>query len=273
VHLIPVAEKLGLVRLIDRRVILLALETLERFAEARLTLNISAITATDPRWFGQLVQILTEQRPLAQRLTIEITETAAVHDLSEIIRFVRELRSLGCAVAVDDFGAGYTSFRNLKVLNVNMVKLDGSFCENLSTNRDNQYFVRSLIDLAKKFDLKTVAEWVRTEEDARLLTAWGIHYLQGDIFGEAVHEPPWTVPQQALNENAEGDPQDSKERVADMTALHPAEAQEVPPISEPLPEGLPAIQTEETPLLDFSRLRMAINALDARPGRGGKSSE
>jgi EAL domain-containing protein (putative c-di-GMP-specific phosphodiesterase class I) len=121
--------------------------------------------------------------------------------------------------------------------------------------------------------LKTVAEWVRTEEDARLLTAWGIDYLQGDIFGEAVHEPPWTVPQQALNENAESDPQDSKERVADMTALHPAEAQEVPPISEPLPEGLPAIQTEETPLLDFSRLRMAINALDARPGRGGKSSE
>jgi diguanylate cyclase (GGDEF)-like protein len=273
VHLIPVAEKLGLVRLIDRRVILLALETLERFAEARLTLNISAITATDPRWFGRLVQILTEQRHLAQRLTIEITETAAVHDLNEIIRFVCELRNLGCAVAVDDFGAGYTSFRNLKVLNVNMVKLDGSFCENLSTNRDNQYFVRSLIDLAKKFDLKTVAEWVRTEEDARLLTAWGIDYLQGDIFGEAVHEPPWTVSQQALNESAGGDPQDSKEQVADMTALVPAEAQDVPPINEQPLEELPVIQNEETPFLDFSRLRMAINALDARPGRGGKSSE
>jgi len=190
-HLIPIAEKLGLVRLIDRRVMGLALETLKGFSEARLTLNISGITATDPRWFRQLVQMAAEHEDIVRRLTIEITETAALHDLNEIIRFISELQQLGCSVALDDFGAGYTSFRNLKVLNVDMVKLDGSFCENLSTNRDNQYFVRSLIDLAKKFDLKTVAEWVQTKEDAILLSSWGIDYLQGDIFGEAVLAPPW----------------------------------------------------------------------------------
>jgi diguanylate cyclase (GGDEF)-like protein len=272
-HLIPIAEKLGLVRLIDRRVMGLALETLRGFPEARLTLNISGITATDPRWFRQLVQMAAEHEDIVKRLTIEITETAALNDLNEIIRFISELRQFGCSVAVDDFGAGYTSFRNLKVLNVDMVKLDGSFCENLSTNRDNQYFVRSLIDLAKKFDLKTVAEWVQTKEDAILLTSWGIDYLQGDIFGEAVVAPPWKAvgaPVACIVPSADG-----LATTAEMVEVRREAAE---PVADEEPEGL-AVQPQpdeqsaegaattkdcEDLLLDFSRLRMAISALDAQ---------
>ena len=93
----------------------------------------------------------------------------ALGDLDETVRFTSALRDLGCAVAIDDFGAGYTSFRNLKALNVDILKLDGSFCASLAENPDNQYFVRSLIDLARKFELKTVAEWVETAEDAEFL--------------------------------------------------------------------------------------------------------
>ncbi len=190
-HLIPVAEKLGLVRLIDRTVIKLAIETLTEYPDVKLCLNVSGITATDPRWFCQLTEMLNEVPEVASRIVVEITETIALNDLEETTRFIASLRELGCSVAIDDFGAGYTSFRNLKVLNVDMVKIDGSFCERLSENRDNQYFVRSLIDLAKKFNLKIVAEWVQDMADAELLRSWGVDYMQGNLFGEACLDRPW----------------------------------------------------------------------------------
>jgi EAL domain-containing protein (putative c-di-GMP-specific phosphodiesterase class I) len=104
---------------------------------------------------------------------------------------VRQLKALGVMVAIDDFGAGYTSFRNLRAMPIDMLKIDGTFCRDLSTNADNQYFVRALIDLARAFGLRTVAEWVETEADAALLAAWGIDLLQGNLFGEAATLPPW----------------------------------------------------------------------------------
>src|SRR5215212_5906150 len=123
-----------------------------------------------------------------------------------------------------------------------MVKLDGSFCENLSTNRDNQYFVRSLIDLAQKFELKTVAEWVQTQEDAMLLKSWGIDYLQGAIYGDAVSDPHWpsepTADAQPVPANlapCDTGPENAPELTLDPTAA-PSE--------------------EDAP--DFSRLRMAL---------------
>ena len=192
-HLIPIAEKLGLVRLIDRTVVQLAVKTLLDYPEARITFNVSGTTATDPRWFSQLTDILAAHKDITNRLTVEITETVALSDLDETARFTSTLRELGCAVAIDDFGAGYTSFRNLKSLNVDILKIDGTFCQKLKQNPDNQYFVQSLIDLAKKFDLKTVAEWMESPEDAELLTSWGVDYLQGNLFGQATLDPPWAT--------------------------------------------------------------------------------
>ena len=190
-HLIPIAEKLGLVRLIDKTVTNLAIRTLTEYTDARIAINVSGITATDPRWFIQLTEALSEHPDIAERTVIEITETVALNNLEETAAFVNRLREIGCKVAIDDFGAGYTSFRNLKVLNVDIVKIDGSFCDRLSENQDNQYFVRSLIDLAKKFGLETVAEWVQSQEDADLLKEMGVDYLQGHFFGEALLMEPW----------------------------------------------------------------------------------
>ncbi|MGH6875008.1 MAG: EAL domain-containing protein, partial [Aestuariivirgaceae bacterium] len=259
VHLVPVAEKLGLIRLIDRRVVTLAVDTLKRIPQARLTLNVSGITATDPRWFSQIMQTLAEEREITSRLTVEITETAALNDLTETARFIAGLRQLGCAVALDDFGAGYTSFRNLRVLNVDMVKLDGSFCENLSTNRDNQYFVRSMIDLAQKFELKTVAEWVQTQEDAMLLKSWGIDYLQGAIYGDAVSDPLW--------------PSDVSEPISPPVDATPAAvtAMSLEPCAQNEPEVQeePVVAAAEGEALDFSRLRMALTVLDKQFGGSG----
>jgi diguanylate cyclase (GGDEF)-like protein len=190
-HLIPIAEKLGLVRLIDRAVVQMAVTALTRFPDARLSFNISGTTATDPRWYPHIIEILASNRAVTSRLIVEITETVALGDMSETTRFVEQLRELGCTVAIDDFGAGYTSFRSLRAMPVDILKLDGTFCSNLAGNTDNQYFVRSLIDMARTFGIRTVAEWVETEEDAALLRQWGIDLMQGNLFGEALLLPPW----------------------------------------------------------------------------------
>jgi diguanylate cyclase (GGDEF)-like protein len=190
-QLVPVAEKLGLVRLIDRAVVELAVSALHSHPEARISINISGTTATDPRWYPKITAILGNNQEVARRLIVEITETVALGDLSDTVRFVAQLRELGVMVAIDDFGAGYTSFRNLRAMPIEMLKIDGNFCRGLSASPDNRYFVRALIDLAKAFGLRTVAEWVESEADAELLTSWGIDMMQGNLFGHAETLPPW----------------------------------------------------------------------------------
>lgn len=190
-EIVPIAEELGLIRLIDQRVVEIVLEVLKQNPTLRLSVNVSGVTATDPRWFAGIVDRVRDNGEVANRLVVEVTETTALHDLEDTTRFIASLRELGCAVAVDDFGAGYSSFRNLKELDVDMVKLDGSFCRNLHDNAANQIFMRSLIGLAGSFGLTTVAEWVETQEDAALLRKWGVNYLQGHLFGRAEPGVPW----------------------------------------------------------------------------------
>ncbi|MBV8800947.1 MAG: EAL domain-containing protein, partial [Alphaproteobacteria bacterium] len=128
---------------------------------------------------------------VAKRIIVELTETAALHDFEESAKFISNLRELGCRVAIDDFGAGYTSFRNLQMLRVDMVKIDGTYIRGLSQSPDNQIFVRTLVDLAKNFNLETVAEWVGSDEDADLLEQFGVDYFQGFHVGEPQLEPAW----------------------------------------------------------------------------------
>jgi EAL domain-containing protein (putative c-di-GMP-specific phosphodiesterase class I) len=130
---------------------------------------------------------------MAERLTVEITETVALEDIDETARFVRSLRDLGCRVALDDFGAGYTSFRNLKALAVDCVKIDGSYVRGLEDNVDNQLFVRTLLGLAEGLGLVTVAECVETAPEAALLTRRGVRFLQGWHFGKPEIDRPWLV--------------------------------------------------------------------------------
>ena len=191
-HLIPVAEQLGLIRLVDRSVTQLILQTLLQYPTARLSMNISGITAMDPRWHNQLLEIISASKLAENRLIVEITETVAIHDLASTKKFIEGLREAGCGVAIDDFGAGFTSFKNLRQLPISMVKIDGSYCHNLATNKENAFIVRNLIELGKNFNLTTVAEWIETKQDAELLKDWGIDYLQGNLIAEASIIPPWS---------------------------------------------------------------------------------
>lgn len=188
---VPVVEQMGLMRLIDRRVLDLGLKVLEAQPGVRLSINVSGLTAVDPIWLEQLSTRLERRRDIAERLTLEITETVALDDIDESSHFVRTLNDLGCGVALDDFGAGFTSFRHLRSLNVDMVKIDGSFVRELTRHPDNLLFVRTLIRLAKGIGLKTVAEWVESEEEAEVLRHEGVDYLQGWYCGKPTTEPKW----------------------------------------------------------------------------------
>ncbi len=191
---VPVVEQSVLMRLIDRRALELAVKELNAHPDVRLAINISGLTAADRSWLRALHAMVKGRPQVAARLIVEITETVALQDIEETAKFVGQLRDLGCMVALDDFGAGYSSFRNLKALAVDCVKIDGSFVRGLSENVDNQLFIRTLLGLAEGFGLTTVAECVETAADAAHLERRGVRLLQGYFFGRPSTERPWLLP-------------------------------------------------------------------------------
>lgn len=188
---IPATEQLGLIRQVDRRALEMAIAELHAHPEISLAVNVSGTTASDPSWLQSFIHYVRSNNSVAGRIVVELTETAALDDFEESTRFISSLRDLGCKVAIDDFGAGFTSFRNLQVLRVDMVKIDGAFVRGLSSSMENQIFVRTLVDLARHFRLETVAEWVSSEEEAGLLESLGVDFFQGNYFGEPKIAPAW----------------------------------------------------------------------------------
>ena len=188
---IPVAERLGLVRLLDHRVLELLIGEMAAVPSLNASVNVSPASITDPDWWTTLGALLRSNSGVAERLIVEITETAVIHDIDDTRGFVSRVKDLGCRIAIDDFGSGYTSFRNLRKLGVDILKIDGAFVQNLMRNDDDRAFVSALLDLAKRLGIKTVAEWVQDEASAQLLAEWGCDYLQGALFGLASIERPW----------------------------------------------------------------------------------
>jgi len=193
-NFLPIAEKMGLVRSIDRNVLELVLAELSGDATVKLAMNISGLSTTDPSWLRLLTSQVKAREDIAQRLLVEITETTVLQDIKETTRFVAQLREMGVQVALDDFGAGYTSFRHLQELNVDMVKIDGSFVKTLPERPNSRLFVRTLQSFADGLGLKTVAEYVETAEIAQMLSDYGIGYLQGWYYGRPSAERPWLIP-------------------------------------------------------------------------------
>jgi diguanylate cyclase (GGDEF)-like protein len=189
--IVPIAEQLGLVQLIDHRVLELAVAELYDSPHARLSVNVSAASAADEAWSQTLAALVRGRPDVATRLIVEITESKAIDHLDEIRGFVQRTKKLGCEVAIDDFGAGYTSFRNLRRLDVDLVKIDGAFVENMLQSPDDKLFVQSLLGLANGLGIGTVAEWVQDEATASLLAEWGCTGLQGRLTGMAAEERQW----------------------------------------------------------------------------------
>jgi diguanylate cyclase (GGDEF)-like protein len=189
--IVPVAEKLGLIRLVDHRVLELVVAELAMAPTAELSLNISPDTTMDPDWWSSIESLMRAHPGVAERLIVEITETVAIQDIDDVRGFVTRLKNFGSRIAIDDFGAGYTSFRNLRKLGVDIVKIDGAFVQNIARSADDRAFVQTLIDLARRLEIRTVAEWVQDEPSAAMLRDWGCDYIQGRLIGLASSERPW----------------------------------------------------------------------------------
>jgi EAL domain-containing protein (putative c-di-GMP-specific phosphodiesterase class I) len=188
VEFIRTAEELGLIGLIDQYVLKKTVKELSVDPEIRLGFNISGLTVCNQEWLHLLVGLLHKRPEIARRLVVEITETAAVGDIQDSVSFVDTLRRMGCRVALDDFGAGYTSLRHLEMLPLDIVKIDGSIVRKLASNRQQRGVLRHLVGLTKDFGFSTVAECIEKAADAVLLRAEGIGYLQGYFIGRPTIE-------------------------------------------------------------------------------------
>lgn len=184
-QIVPEAERDGLVQLIDRRVIELAFMHLTSDRRLTLSINASVVSVNDPVWLETLQACCRRRADAARRLTVEITETCVIANFDRMRELLGKIRKLGVKIAVDDFGSGHSSFRNLRELPVDYLKIDGAFAQNLVASEDDRFFIRTLIELARNLRLPTVAEWVEDEATASILTEWGVDFLQGHYFGKA----------------------------------------------------------------------------------------
>lgn len=182
-HHVQAAERLGMVHILDRCVLELSVQQLLERPRLTLAINVSADTTTDPVWRERLHALVSGRPDVAARLIVEITETAAMTDLREATAFVNGLKSVGVRVALDDFGAGNTSFKQLRALKVDIVKIDGAFVPALASSPDDRAFVRAMVALSRETGMETVAECVETEDSAAILRDLGVDYLQGNLFG------------------------------------------------------------------------------------------
>lgn len=194
-RLVPAREFIGAVEAtdtgleLDRAALALGLEALRRDPGLRLAVNMSARSIGAVRWMETLASGLARDETVAERLILEITEASAMAMPELVTAFMTGLQRRGISFALDDFGAGQTSFRYFRDFSFDMVKIDRQFIANVHRDRDNQALVRALILIARQFDMFTVAEGVERAEDAAWLQAQGVDCLQGYLFGMPVLHP------------------------------------------------------------------------------------
>lgn len=186
----PLIERHELGRIVDRMVLRRALDALEAHPNCRLSINLSAQSLGDEEWMAILWEAATAPDRVTDRLVVEITESSELTHDDVSAGFFDRVRSVGCSVAIDDFGSGYTSLAHLRDFRFDMLKIDGSFVRGLRKHAVNRFLVQKMIEIAKHFDLLVIAEWVETEDEAELLIDMGVDCLQGFHFGKPLAELP-----------------------------------------------------------------------------------
>jgi EAL domain-containing protein (putative c-di-GMP-specific phosphodiesterase class I) len=182
VEFIPDMEKSGEVRVFDLHVLQRAVALLGEHPDVTLGVNVSAVSAVgDPLW-DPTFRCLSDRPDIARRLVVEITETAPV-DPAGAWAFARSLQRIGCRVAVDDFGAGYSLQAAAAVEHVDIVKIDGSFIDGVGRSADALCRFNEIVALALKFVDCIVVEGVENESDLSLVRGAGIEWVQGYYFG------------------------------------------------------------------------------------------
>jgi len=198
-RIIPARDFIGTIettetgRIVDCLALEKGLLTLAQYPDLRLAINMSARSIGYGRWMRSLKKGLARERTVGERLILEITESSAMVVPELVINFMGDLQAKGVSFALDDFGAGYTSFRYLREFLFDILKIDGQFIRGIATDPDNQVLTQALATIGRQFDMFTVAESVEKPDDARYLAEIGIDCLQGYYFGAPTVRPGWLV--------------------------------------------------------------------------------
>jgi EAL domain-containing protein (putative c-di-GMP-specific phosphodiesterase class I) len=189
---ISTAEEFGLVSKIDSLVTMRAIDMLQLWhsqgRKVHLSVNLSGKTFDDTAFTENLKQTLRLAKLPPKSLVFEITETALLRDLQLVKNFMADMRELGAGFALDDCGVGYSSFNYIRQLELDFIKIDGSFIRNLHMSDDDQAFVKALADVAKQKNISTVAEMVEHEAAMIALRNMGIDFGQGFFFAPPAAE-------------------------------------------------------------------------------------
>jgi len=179
------AEENGLIKLIDERVVQKTLSVIHSRpgAAPKFFVNLSRVSISDQAWVRLLLDTLRRARLGRTALVFEITETAAMRDIDTAVQFIREVKSLGHAFALDDFGARFSTFDYLEKFDVDYIKIDGAFAQDLPKLAHRRVLVRSICEIARELGKQVVAESIEDQATSRIFTESGAHLGQGFFFG------------------------------------------------------------------------------------------
>ncbi len=182
--IVAAAENNGRAAVIDRWVLSNTLAWLEQHHDALpttrfVTMNLSGASLNDERFIQDAFAMLAGAPRATSRLCIEVTEGVALHDLDNTRRFIDRVRGYGAKVALDDFGAGYTSFSYLQELPADALKIDGSFIVNVNEHPANLAIVEAIVELGRNLGMKSIAEWAEDRATVQSLAEAGVDYVQG----------------------------------------------------------------------------------------------
>jgi predicted signal transduction protein with EAL and GGDEF domain len=189
------AERFGLMQAIDRwvvqRGIRFASEVNGSGRDVKMEINISGKAFADEELLPIIRRELASTQIDPHKIIFEVTETAAIHNIHEAREFVDELKRIGCKFALDDFGVGFSSFYQLKSLDVDYLKIDGSFIQDLPSDAIDQHLVKAMVEVARALNKETIAEFVADEETTQLLREFGVGFAQGYHIGRPC--PPMDI--------------------------------------------------------------------------------
>ena len=183
-RVVSAAERHGLMGTIDRWMLEEVLSWIESHPEvhdrlAFVNLNLSGASLNDERFVGNALALMRERSRAAGKLCIEITESVALYDFGNTRRLIDKVKQCGVLVALDDFGAGYTSFNYLRELPADLIKIDGGFVRLMAQDAPSRGITRMIIELAHELNMGCVAEAAESPEILRLLKGMKVDYAQG----------------------------------------------------------------------------------------------
>jgi len=152
--------------------------------QCSVSINVSGESLTSDAFIDYFIEKLRASRIPGGLITIEVTEQAALTNLEQASASMRRLRELHCGIAIDDFGTGANTLAYLRSLPVTRIKIDGSFVRDVLTNKRSEAGIKGIMELARSFQLDTVAEYVENEAIAARMRVLGVKRGQGDAFGK-----------------------------------------------------------------------------------------